>query len=92
MFFLMNSKKDNEVHGIFPIKGHLETHPYDKLEKWIIDNTIRSYRSFMGRFLFLQNGKLQFYLLYGIVFIISVICIPLFYEKICMLIDFFKRL
>jgi formate hydrogenlyase subunit 3/multisubunit Na+/H+ antiporter MnhD subunit len=92
MFFLMNSKKENNVQGIFPSSGHLETHPYDKLEKWVIDNPIRSYKSFMGKFLFLQNGKLQFYLLYGIVFIVSVICIPLFYEKICVLIDFLKRL
>lgn len=90
--FLINSKKENEVHGIFPNKAHLETHPYDKVEKWVIDNPIRAYKSFMGRFLFLQNGKLQFYLLYGIIFIVSIICVPLFYEKICMLIDFLKRL
>ena len=92
MFFLMNSKKENNVHGIFPVKAHLETHPYDKLEKWVIDNPIRLYKTFMGRFLFLQNGKLQFYLIYGIIFIVLVICVPLFYEKICLLIDFFKRL
>ena len=46
----------------------------------------------LGRFLFLQNGKLQFYILYGIIFIVSVICIPLFYDQIVFLIEFIKQI
>ncbi|NVO02944.1 MAG: hypothetical protein HXX09_09630 [Bacteroidetes bacterium] len=90
---LVISKKEHKLHGIFPSEEtHYETHPYDGLEKQLIDNPLKSYKSFMGRFLFLQNGKLQFYILYGIIFIILVIGLPLIYEKIIELMNFFKQL
>ena len=90
--FLLLFKHKNEINGIFPNKGFYETHPYDKIEKWLVDSPIRAFKSLMGRFLCLQNGKLQFYILYGIIFIVSVICIPLFYEKIITFIAFLKQL
>ncbi len=90
--FLLLFKNKKEINGIFPNKGFYETHPYDKIEKWLVDSPIRAFKSLMGRFLFLQNGKLQFYILYGIIFIVSVICIPLFYEKIITFIEFLKQL
>ena len=90
--FLLLFKNKKEVNGIFPNKGLYNSHSYDKLEKWLIDNPIRALKSLMGRFLFLQNGKLQFYILYGIIFIVSIICIPLFYEQIIAFIDFLKQL
>jgi hypothetical protein len=90
---LVISKKEHKLHGIFPSEEtHYETHPYDGLEKQLIDNPLKSYKSFMGRFLFLQNGRLQFYILYGILFIILVIGLPLIYEKIIELMNFFKQL
>lgn len=85
-------KNEKEVKGIFPTDGHYESHTYDKLEKWIVDKPIIAIKSFMGRFLFLQNGKLQYSILYGIFFIASVICIPLFYKKLVIIIDFLKQL
>lgn len=85
-------KKEKEVEGIFPTDGHYETHTYDRLEQWIVDKPIIAIKSFMGRFLFLQNGKLQYSILYGIVFIVSIICIPLLYEKLVIIIDFLKQL
>jgi hypothetical protein len=45
----------------------------------------------MGKFTFLQNGNLQFYILYGILFIFSVISIPLLYDKIVAFIEFLKQ-
>ena len=90
--FLLSSKTEKEVEGIFPSGGTYETHIYDRIEKYLVDNPIAAYKSFLGRFLFLQNGKLQFYILYGIVFIISVISIPLFYDQIVLFIDFIKQL
>jgi formate hydrogenlyase subunit 3/multisubunit Na+/H+ antiporter MnhD subunit len=89
---LLSSKNESEVDGIFPSGGSYETHIYDRLEKYLIDNPIAAYKSLLGRFLFLQNGKLQFYILYGIIFIVSVICIPLFYDQIVLLIDFIKQI
>jgi hydrogenase-4 component B len=89
---LLSFRSEKEIRGTFPTEGHYESHPYDKIEEWLIDNPLRAYRSIMGKFIFLQNGKLQFYILYGIIFIVSVICIPLFYEKIIAFIDFLKQL
>lgn len=91
MFFLI-FKKEKEVEGVFPTDVHYETHPYDKLEKWLIDTPITNFKSFLGRFRFFQNGRLQFYILYGIIFIISIITIPLIYNQITLFIEFLKQL
>jgi NADH:ubiquinone oxidoreductase subunit 5 (subunit L)/multisubunit Na+/H+ antiporter MnhA subunit len=90
--FLLSSKTQKDVEGIFPSGGSYETHIYDRIEKYLVDNPIAAYKSLLGRFLFLQNGKLQFYILYGIIFIVSVICIPLFYDQIVLFIDFIKQI
>ena len=91
IFFLIFKKK-KEIEGVFPTEAHLETHPYDKLEKWLIDYPIINFKLFLGRFRFFQNGKLQFYILYGIVFIIAIISIPLVYDQIISFIVFLKKL
>jgi hydrogenase-4 component B len=88
---LLSFRSEKEISGVFPTEGHYESHPYDKIEKWLIDKPLKAYKSLMGQFLFLQNGKLQFYILYGIIFIVSVICIPLLYEKIIEFIHFIKQ-
>lgn len=90
-FFLI-VKKENKVEGIFPAEAAYETHPYDKLEKWLIDLPVTRFKRFLDRFRFFQNGKLQFYILYGIIFIILIIAIPLIYNYIILFIDFLKQL
>jgi len=89
---LLSSKDEREISGIFPSGGAYKTHIYDRLEKYLIDNPIGAYKRLLGRFLFLQNGKLQFYILYGIIFIASVIVIPLVYDQIVLIIDFIKQI
>ncbi len=91
MFFQIN-KIEKDVQGVFPIDAHTETHIYDKVEKWLIDYPISSLKYFLSRFLFIQNGKLQFYILYGIAFIIMALTIPLIYHQIILFIDFLKLL
>lgn len=91
MIFLI-FKKEKEVEGIFPGHAHMETRPYDKIEKWLIDYPTTNLKMFLGRFRFVQNGKLQFYILYGILFIISIISIPILYDKIMMFVEFLKEL
>ena len=91
MIFLI-LKKEKEVQGIFPKEAYLETSPYDKVEKWFIDYPTTNLKLFLGRFRFVQNGKLQFYILYGILFIVSIISIPILYEKIIQFIEFLKQL
>lgn len=85
-------KKENDVQGIFPTLGMYETHIYDRIEKYLIDVPIKGYKSLLGRFVFLQNGKLQFYIVYGIIFIIAVLGIPLFYELIISFFEFIKQI
>ena len=91
MVFLI-FKKEKEVKGIFPTTAYLETRPYDKIEKWVIDYPISFLKLFLGRFRFVQNGKLQFYILYGILFIVLVISIPILYDTIMQFVEFLKEL
>ncbi|MBI5917394.1 MAG: hypothetical protein HY842_18660 [Bacteroidetes bacterium] len=70
-------KKKRPVEGIFPTDGWQETHPYDKVEAWLIDLPLKKLKNFIGKFQFLQNGNPQFYVLYGVVFITLVIVLPL---------------
>jgi len=90
--FLLSSKHEEELAGVFPTGGAYETHIFDRIEKYLIENPIAAIKSLLGKFLFLQNGKLQFYILYGIAFIVSVICIPLFYDQIVLFFDFIKQI
>jgi NADH:ubiquinone oxidoreductase subunit 5 (subunit L)/multisubunit Na+/H+ antiporter MnhA subunit len=78
---LLFSKKENGIRGIFPEGGHYESHAYDKIEKWLIDKPLVFLRAFMNRFLFFQNGRLQSYLLYGILFILALIIFPFIMGK-----------
>lgn len=85
-------RKEKEVEGIFPAEAHIETHPYDIIEQGLIDYPIRKLKEFLSLFLFFQNGRLQFYILYGILFILSVILFPLIYDTLLLFIDSFKQL
>ena len=90
--FLLIGKHEEEIHGVFPSEGKYHTHPYDKVEKWLIDDPLKLNKSFMGRFVFLNNGKLQFYILYGVIFILAVLSFPILYQNIYSFIDFLKHL
>jgi formate hydrogenlyase subunit 3/multisubunit Na+/H+ antiporter MnhD subunit len=90
--FLVIGKHEEEINGIFPSEGIYHTHPYDKIEKYLVDNPLKWNKSFMGRFVFLNNGKLQFYILYGVLFILAVLSIPFVYLNLLSFIDFLKHL
>lgn len=85
-------KHEVEVSEIFPTEIHYETHPYDKIERVFIDKPLKQLNKFTDLFLFLQNGHLQRYILYGIVFITSVIVIPLLISKIDAILQLLKSL
>lgn len=85
-------KKKKEIQGVFPGTGGQETHPYDKAEEWFIDYPLRLLKKFFNRFTFLQNGNLQFYILYGIVFITLVLGIPFAFEYVKSLVNFLNKL
>ena len=90
--FLSVSKKKKELTEVFPTTGGHETHPYDKAEKWFIDYPLQLLKTFFNRFAFLQNGNLQFYILYGIVFISVVLGIPFLFEYFKSLLKFLSQI
>lgn len=85
-------KKDIESAEVFPASHHYETDPYDKIESVFIDKPLKLIDKISDAFLFLQNGHLQRYILYGIIFITGVICLPLIFEKLKSIIDFLNNL
>lgn len=85
-------KKEIEVLEVFPAGKHYETEPYDKIERMLIDRPVKFAGRISDVFLFLQNGRLQTYILYGIIFITCVLGLPLIIEKIKTLIHFLNNL
>jgi formate hydrogenlyase subunit 3/multisubunit Na+/H+ antiporter MnhD subunit len=85
-------KKKKDIKTIFPTAGGQETHPYDKTEEWFIDFPLQLLKSFLNKFVFLQNGNLQFYILYGIAFITLVIGVPFTVTYIKAIVDFLNKL
>jgi formate hydrogenlyase subunit 3/multisubunit Na+/H+ antiporter MnhD subunit len=88
---LMMNKSEGAIEEIFPRQTHSETHPYDRFEAVFIDKPLKFLKRFMGRFEFLQNGSEQFYILYGVAFIIIVITIPILIDVIVYLMNLFKQ-
>jgi formate hydrogenlyase subunit 3/multisubunit Na+/H+ antiporter MnhD subunit len=85
-------KNEVKIEEVFPVEKHYETDPYDKIERVLIDKPIKMISKISDLFLFLQNGHLQRYILYGIIFITGVICLPLIIEKIMTVIRFLNNL
>lgn len=85
-------KKDVDIPEVFPSEKHYETDPYDKIERIFIDKPLKLITILTDQFLFLQNGQLQQYILYGIIFITSVICLPVIIDKLFLLIHFLNNL
>ncbi len=73
---VLTNKGKDEISDIIPSVIQTETHFHDKLEAGLIDWPVKNFRRFLGRFRFLQNGSVQFYVLYGVVFIAISIAVP----------------
>jgi len=89
---LLVKKEEELLEGIFPEKVKYSSHAYDKVERWLIDPVLKFNKNFMARFVFLNNGKLQFYILYGIIFVLTVLSIPVLYRNILSFIEILKFL
>jgi hydrogenase-4 component B len=86
-------KAKNEIGDIIPPHTiYTETHFHDKIETGLVDWPVRNLKAFLGRFKFLQNGSVQFYVLYGVVFISISIAIPLIIDAIQYLAQLLKQL
>jgi hypothetical protein len=85
-------KRKTEVNGIFPEGGGHEIQTYDKLEHALIDLPQRLTFRMFDNWKFLQNGNPQFYLLYGVVFIVMVMLAPVIFDIVKGLIAFFSHI
>ncbi len=89
---LIMNKREEAIEGVFPKVIHSETHPYDKVEAVFIDRPTRFIRGFLGKFSFVQNGSVQYYISYGIVFIFIVIIVPLLMNAAGYVINLLKQI
>lgn len=89
---LIMNKEEDVIDGVFPRSIHSETRPYDKLEALLIDKPTTYIRRIMGRFSFIQNGSVQFYVSYGVFFIVIAITIPLLVNGVAYMINLFKQI
>ncbi|MBK9389882.1 MAG: hypothetical protein IPN68_06705 [Bacteroidetes bacterium] len=85
-------KSEVEIREVFPGEKHYKTDSYDMLERILIDKPLKLIDRIADMFMFLQNGHLQRYILYGIVFITAIICLPLIFEKIITILRFLNNL
>ena len=86
------SKNEVEISEVFPPEKHYETHIYDRVERIFIDKPLKFMNKILDMFVFLQNGYLQRYILYGIIFITAVISMPLLFAKLKTLVMFLNNL
>jgi hydrogenase-4 component B len=89
---LFIEKEETAITGVFPSGKHFETHPYDNIERLLIDIPLKKVAHIREWFVFLQNGHLQRYILYGIVFIASVIVVPILIDNILTFLQFLNHL
>ncbi len=85
-------REKKEPDGLYPGEVGQVTHPGDKMEWWLIDKPLGWYHALLNRFAFLQNGKIQAYILYGVVFVSLILLIPLLFGQLGTLLDFLNRL
>ncbi|MFA5418504.1 MAG: proton-conducting transporter membrane subunit [Bacteroidales bacterium] len=78
-FMLIEKKRYPEIIAgeIFPQTRKYSSHYLDFIEHYIIDNAIRLLLTIVNYFKFIQNGRVQSYVMYGIVFILTIFVLTL---------------
>jgi NADH:ubiquinone oxidoreductase subunit 5 (subunit L)/multisubunit Na+/H+ antiporter MnhA subunit len=79
-YFLIESKHFEELkpNEIFPAKRDYYSHYHDFFERKLIDPIVSRLNFSANYFSFIQNGRVQSYVLYGIVFILAVFILTVF--------------
>lgn len=75
---LMIRKDTEKASGMYPAKIEQSTQTEDKIEYFLINIPVNALKRFMNKFVFLQNGNIQSYILYGVLFLAVVSVITLF--------------
>lgn len=79
-YFLIESKHFEELkpNEIFPVKRDYYSHYHDFFEHKLIDPVVSRLNFSANYFSFIQNGRVQSYVLYGIVFILAIFILTVF--------------
>ncbi len=74
-FMLIEKKgyKEIQINEVFPPERKYSSFYLDFFETRIIDPVLQLVTRFIDKFQFIQNGKIQAYVLYGILFIIAIL-------------------
>lgn len=90
---LLSIKREKvEPVTVYPDSIRQITHPYDKIESTFIDKPILIFRRFLSRFVFLQNGNIHYYILYGFIFVTVVFVFPILVSRISEIVRFLNQL
>ena len=90
---ILSIKRDKvEATGLYPENIMQKTHAHDKIETWLIDKPLLMIRKLLNSFVFLQNGNIQAYILYGFVFVGLALLLPSVIEKLVVIIKFLNQL
>lgn len=90
LLFIKKEKKT--AQGLYPDALMQTTHPHDHLENLLIDKPVYAFKKLLNRFVFLQNGNIQSYILYGFIFITVAFVLPFLYSKIIAFIHFINQI
>ncbi|MCL6099002.1 MAG: hydrogenase [Bacteroidetes bacterium] len=83
-------KSDVVIQDVFPSPQKYESSTYDKIEYYVIDKNVKLIKKLLYRFDFLQNGRIQYYILYGLIFIILIILYAYGESFLKLLSEFYK--
>jgi formate hydrogenlyase subunit 3/multisubunit Na+/H+ antiporter MnhD subunit len=85
-------QEKKEAKGLYPQNIDLKTHANDKIEIWLINKPLVMFRKLLNQFVFLQNGNIQAYILYGFIFVALALLLPAIIEKIMLIINFLNQI
>ena len=89
---LLIKKEKKVASGLYPGIINQSTHPKDKIETWLIDKPVFYIKRFLNRFIFLQNGNIQSYILYGFIFVGLALILPVVIKLIMVFVKFLNQL
>jgi hydrogenase-4 component B len=70
---IIMKKKETEITDIFPGEHTYESIAYDKIEYYLVDKNLKLFKKLLYKFDFLQNGRIPYYISYGLLFIVLII-------------------
>ena len=79
-YFLIEKKHYEELrpNEVFPVKRDYYSHYHDFFERKLINPIVSRLNFSANYFSFIQNGRVQSYVLYGIVFILAIFLLTVF--------------